>query len=263
MIGLVVGMGETGLPLYKLLKATHSKTYGHDRFDDGKKEYDRVDLGARITPVFDIIHFCIPFTSIIDYINDVKSYMMYRPTYIVVHSTVEPETTFALREAFPNHFFYHSPISGKHTADNQMMRDLLRYPKILGPAQDHDYNNRVVNYFNAAGMRVRLFSSSRASELAKLIATNYVGYLIAFRQEVERMADHFEVPEEELGYILGWDCEDFTKPRYPGVIRGHCVMPNLKISESVYPSNFWKLVFESNRKKIEREAMKIKRLRDE
>ena len=88
---------------------------------------------------------------------------------------------------------------------------------------------RVKAHFEAAGMKAKLLASPEATELAKLTETTYFGLLIAFAQDVDRMArsarvSYDEVTSfyEEIGYL----------PRvrfYPGAIGGHCVMPNIQL----------------------------------
>ena len=111
-----------------------------------------------------------------------------------------------------------------------------------------------VEHFESIGMRTRLLSEPEATELAKLTETTYFGLLIAWAQEVERYCgrlgqDYDEVASffEEIRYLP-------PVKYFPGVIGGHCVMPNIEILSRVAPSEILTAIQSSNRTKAEREA---------
>jgi hypothetical protein len=56
------------------------------------------------------------------------------------------------------------------------------------------------------------------------------------------------VSYDELMSFTQLETRDFhIRGKFPGVIGGHCVMPNIEILRDSYPSPFWDLVHESNR----------------
>jgi UDP-N-acetyl-D-mannosaminuronate dehydrogenase len=116
-----------------------------------------------------------------------------------------------------------------------------------------DGANRAAEHFQAAGVKTKIVSSPEASELAKLSETTYFGVLIAFAQDLERYcdasgADYDEIVSfyEEISYL----------PRvkfFPGIIGGHCVMPNIEILTHLQKSGMLEAIKASNRMKIARE----------
>ena len=140
----------------------------------------------------------------------------------------------------------HSPVRGKHA---KMVDDMLRYVKFIG-GSDADAGRYVEEHLQKAGFRTRLVSSARATELAKLTETTYFGLLIAFAQDVARMANEVEVPYEE---VVSFYDEIAYLPRvryFPGVIGGHCVMPNIELLQRRFSSQLLEAIQWSNRLRI-------------
>ena len=78
--------------------------------------------------------------------------------------------------------------------------------------------------------------------------------MIAWFQEVHRICKKFRVKEDEINHFFKTNEENSKgkHPRpvfYPGVILGHCVIPNAKLLNQTYPSNFVKAILESNEKR--------------
>jgi hypothetical protein len=78
--------------------------------------------------------------------------------------------------------------------------------------------------------------------------------MIAWAQELERYCDQFGQNYEEI--ISFYDEIKFFPPvRYfPGVIGGHCVMPNIEILSKLQHSVVLEAIRASNQMKIERET---------
>jgi len=160
---------------------------------------------------------------------------------VVIHSTVPVGTTRAVEKAagVP---VVHSPVRGKHA---RMVEELTRYVKFVG-ATDADAADRVEAHLRCAGIKTRRLSSPEATELAKLTETTYLGLLIAFAQDVDRMSrvagvsyDEVVIFYEEIGYL--------PPARYfPGVIGGHCVMPNVALLRSTFGSRLLDAIEWSN-----------------
>lgn len=227
-VSLVLGLGEVGRPLLEVL-SPHYKVEG-------------IDVPARdIDGCVDVMHVCYP-AEIPDFVGVTKRYSeRYSPELIVIHSTVPVGTT-AQVETEVSVPVAHSPIRGKHV---RMAQELLHYAKFIG-ARDEAVARRLVEYFDRVGMKTRVLSSPEATELAKLTETTYFGVLIAFAQDVSRMAtqsgvsyDEVAAIYEEIGYL----------PRtkfFPGVIGGHCVMPNIKLLKQSFESRLLDAVEWSN-----------------
>lgn len=233
---VVAGLGEIGKPLYDLL-GRHHEVFG-------------VDL-APFEPVtgVDVLHVCYPF-QIDDFVGETARYVsLFRPELTVINSTVSVGTTRKVAEATGT-AVVNSPIRGKHA---RMLDELLSYTKFIGAA-DMEAGRKAEEHFRSAGMKTKLLSTPEALELAKLTETTYFGLLIAWAQELERYCDqtganYDEVVSfyEEIGYL----------PRvkfFPGVIGGHCVMPNIGILQEFTKSELLDMIESSNRQKVEREA---------
>jgi UDP-glucose 6-dehydrogenase len=99
-------------------------------------------------------------------------------------------------------------------------------------------------------------SAPEATELAKLTETTYFGLLIAWAQELERYCDQTGQAYEEI--ISFYEEISFfpTTKYFPGIIGGHCVMPNIEILRKFDDSSLLRAIESSNRAKIERESRK-------
>jgi UDP-N-acetyl-D-mannosaminuronate dehydrogenase len=107
-------------------------------------------------------------------------------------------------------------------------------------------------------MTTKTLSSPEAAELAKLTETTYFGLMIAWAQEVERYADQTGASYDEI--VSFYEEIGFFPPvKYtPGVIGGHCVMPNIELLRTMDDSQILNAIKASNAKKNEREATTLK-----
>jgi UDP-N-acetyl-D-mannosaminuronate dehydrogenase len=213
-------------------------------------------IGVDLAPVevagpVDVLHICIPY-EIPDFVGESARYIdMYQPRLTVINSTVGIGTTRAVAERTGRHVV-NSPIRGKHA---RMLEELRIYVKYIG-ALTSKAAALAVEHFESVGVKTKVLASPEATELAKLTETTYFGVLIAWAQEVERYCDktgvHYDDVVsfyEEIGYL----------PRvkfFPGVIGGHCVMPNIEILKQFTESDLLDAIRVSNQLKIEREAGK-------
>jgi UDP-N-acetyl-D-mannosaminuronate dehydrogenase len=87
--------------------------------------------------------------------------------------------------------------------------------------------------------------------------------MIACFQEMHRISKHFEADFDEIVDFL----EDTHRTRldrpvmYPGVIGGHCIIPNVNLLLKSYDSEFLRLTLKSNEKR--REEIKDESIRNE
>ncbi len=233
---LVIGLGEVGRPLYELLREQHETT-GMD--------VAPVDVPDRV----DVMHVCYPF-EIPDFIGETARYIArFRPALTVINSTVAVGTTRAVADR-SGVAVVNSPVRGKHA---RMLEEMRYYTKFIG-ALDPAAGRAAEEHFQAAGMKTKVLSFPEASELAKLTETTYFGVLIAWAQEVERYCDQTGASYDEVVSIYD---EIGYLPRvkfFPGVIGGHCVMPNIEILKRFTNSELLDMIQHSNRRKLEREA---------
>jgi UDP-N-acetyl-D-mannosaminuronate dehydrogenase len=231
---MVVGLGEVGKPLYEIIRE-HHETIGVD--------IDPVELHGKC----EIMHICYPF-GIHDFVGQSVAYIeKYKPYLTVINSTVAPGTTRTIYNKTGASVVF-SPVRGKHIKMNQ---DMLHYAKFIGGI-DEESSQKAAEHFQSIGMKTRILSSPEAAELAKLTETTYFGLMIAWAQEVERYCDQLGVNYDQV--VSFYDEIAFFPPvKYiPGVIGGHCVMPNIKILKTVFQSDILDVIENSNELKIQR-----------
>jgi UDP-N-acetyl-D-mannosaminuronate dehydrogenase len=227
---LLIGQGEVGKPLLTILQ-----------------KQDPAVIGIDIEPVaidepIGILHICFPFLEPAAFQRTVVEYTRkYKPEIVVVNSTVVPGTTRAIEKETGIPSVY-SPIRGKHT---KMVDDMYMYVKFVA-GTSAEATARVQTQFLAAGLKSETMATPEALELAKLLETTYFGLLIAWGQEMNRFAstvgaDYLDVGKffREIGYLPNVLFQ-------PGIIGGHCVMPNIALLEKRYQSAFLEVIKQSN-----------------
>jgi UDP-N-acetyl-D-mannosaminuronate dehydrogenase len=235
---VVAGLGEVGKPLAELL-AEHYEVVGVD--------VEQPPLHT-LLPVR-VLHVCYPYT-VEDFVGETLRYIEgLRPALTIIDSTVAVGTTRRIAERSGARVV-HSPVRGKHAV---MLDELRRYTKHVG-ADDAGAAEEASEHFARAGLQVEVARSSATTELAKLAETAYFGLLIAWAQELERYCDDLDLDYDDV--VSFFDEIGYLPPVrfFPGVIGGHCVMPNLDILAETRPSGFVELIRTSNRLKIDREA---------
>lgn len=236
---VVAGLGEVGRPLLELL-SKHYKTVG-------------VDLVLPEYPVgkVDVLHVCYPF-EIKDFVGETARYIgLFKPILTVINSTVAIGTTRAVAER-TGAALAHSPVRGKHV---RMLEELQTYTKFIGPI-DAASGKLAAQHFQGAGLKTKILAAPEGTELAKLTETTYFGLLIAWAQEVERYCDQTGQSYDEIWSIYE-EIGFFPKTKYfPGVIGGHCVMPNIELLLKFDDSSLLRSIQTSNHAKIKRESRK-------
>jgi len=107
-IDLVVGLGEIGTPIYKIL-AKGGLTIGYD-LDKTKMDVKKYNKTKNNPIAF--LHICIPFTNkFVE--NVVKIIKNKKPEIVVIHSTIEPKTTEKIQKYLPIPVIY-SATRGIH-----------------------------------------------------------------------------------------------------------------------------------------------------
>lgn len=226
---VIVGLGEVGRPLLHIL----SRTYNC--------------IGVDIQPVAldrpcSVLHLCIPF-QIPDFLGVAAAYIAkYNPRVTVLNSTVAPGTTRALADLSGAAVAY-SPVRGKHV---KMETDMLRYKKFVG-ADEPGVADMVIQHFKGAGFKTDQFKSTHAGEVAKLLETTWLGLLVGWAQEIERLAGRYGASYEDVNAFV--EEIDFLPHVFPGYIGGHCVMPNIAILQAQLQSDFLDAIVKSNEQK--------------
>jgi hypothetical protein len=228
---IVVGMGEIGRTLFEIL----NRVYPCVPID-----ISPVHLGTPCS----VMHVCYPF-QIPDFIGKTLSYVdMYRPQLTIVNSTLAPGTTRMLQQSLEQQVVY-SPVRGKHA---KMESDMLRYKKYvagLTPEATH----KAEAHFSNAGFSTATFPSPEIAEVSKLLETTWLGVLIGWAQEIERVACKYGGTYQDVNSFIQ-EIDFLPSQIFPGHIGGHCVMPNIRILQDYFPSRFLNAVVESNQAKL-------------
>jgi UDP-N-acetyl-D-mannosaminuronate dehydrogenase len=236
---VVVGLGEVGKPLLEIA-SEHHRAIG-------------VDIAPPTEPIgnVDVLHVCYPF-QIKDFLGETARYIkLFKPSLTIINSTVAVGTTRAVAERTGAAVAY-SPVRGKHV---RMREELRSYTKFVG-AIDPASGQHAAEHFESIGLKTKILSAPEAAELAKLTETTYFGLMIAWAQEVERYCDQVDQSYEEIASFYD-EISFFPSIKYfPGIIGGHCVMPNIEILRKLNDSPILRAIQSSNQKKIERESGK-------
>jgi UDP-N-acetyl-D-mannosaminuronate dehydrogenase len=259
---LVIGLGEVGRPLYELLKENLSfEVYGLDLNKEKMQE-----IGQRESDFpfeFDVMHICIPCFDKTEYVNTVVGYVhQFKPKLVIIDSTVEPGTTMEVHKRCGNFLVVHSPIRGVHKSTEYMKKELKRWTKYIGGAtpQAASYARK---HFKKMDLKTKVLKSCVETELAKLFETTYRAWMIACFQEMHRISRYLGASFDDVVDFI----EDTHRVRldrplmFPGVIGGHCLIPNIELVMKTYDSKFLKIVLESNEKR--REEVKDPRIIEE
>jgi UDP-N-acetyl-D-mannosaminuronate dehydrogenase len=232
---IVVGRGEIGKPLQKILSRTY-QCVGVD--------IEAVEIAAPCSTM----HICYPY-QIPDFVGTTVAYIRkYKPELTIIHSTVVPGTTRRVFEEAGAMLAY-SPARGKHV---RMEEDLLRYQKFVAGIDDVS-SIRALAHLAAAGFRTDRFRTPEIGELAKLVETTWLGILVGWAQEVERFGEAYGASFEEVNAFIQ-EVDFLPSHVFPGWIGGHCIMPNIELLQEHVRSQFLDAVVMSNAKK-ERELL--------
>lgn len=231
---LVIGIGEVGGALADVL-SVNEPVLRHDleiqAFDDS--------IG--------VMHICIPCRNGAEFEAAVLAYIdRFQPELTVINSTVIPGTTRRIAQASGAAVAY-SPVRGKHA---RMASDLRRYFKFVAAAAA-DIAAAAERHFQRHGMKTRRMNLIETLELAKLAETTYFGVLIAFAQVLNRYCDQINGDYYEATQLFE-EIDFLPRCRYfPGIIGGHCVLPNLQLLLQLEPSALLHAVLESNACRID------------
>jgi UDP-N-acetyl-D-mannosaminuronate dehydrogenase len=227
---VVVGQGEIGKPLQKILSRTY-QCIGVD--------VEPVEVAAPCSTM----HICYPY-QIPDFVGTTAAYIrQYEPDLTIIHSTVVPGTTRRVYEELGAKLAY-SPARGKHV---RMEEDLLRYKKFVAGI-DEIATVLALEHLAAAGFRMDIFRTPEIGELAKLVETTWLGILIGWAQEAERFAESYGASFDEVNAFIQ-EVDFLPSHIFPGWIGGHCVMPNIELLQQRIQSQFLDAVVLSNAKK--------------
>jgi len=246
---LVVGLGEIGRALFELLKEEDSFTvYGLD-LDETKMRATDQDRSKMPNEV-DTMHICFPCKIQEKFVDTVASYAkQFKPKLLIVNSTVLPGTTKKIYEQY-NCLVAHSPVRGVHESLEHMKWELKRWTKYAGGA-NAKAGEAARQHFEKLGLKTKTLKGCAEMELAKLFETTYRAWMVACFQEMQRISRHFGAEfDDVVDFIEDTHRVRFDRPvMFPGVIGGHCLIPNVELLLESYDSEFLKLILKSNEKR--------------
>jgi len=245
---LVVGLGEVGRALYEILKeCSEFIVYGWDIDEEKVRSIGQRSLPDRI----DIMHICYPCFDQDEFIKSTLEYMRrFKPKLTIINSTIPPGTTEAIYKESGGMRIAHSPIRGMHKTLETMKKDIRSWIKYIGGA-DQKSAELARKHFETVGLKTKVLGKPVETELAKLLNTTYRALLIAWFQEMHRIARHFKADfTAVVDFIEDTHRRRLDRPiMFPDVIGGHCLIPNAKLLLESYDSEFIRLILESNEKR--------------
>lgn len=229
---LVVGLGEVGGALAEVLERKQPIL----KHDIERREFNQ-PIG--------VMHICVPFHSRPQFEKIACEYIRrFKPELTIINSTVLPGTTRAIGEK-TNSAVAYSPVRGKHV---KMAQDLLHYHKFVAAAEPGSAD-RAEAHFREHGMKTQRIEKPETLEVAKLGETTYFGVIIAFAQEFNRYVEKVGGDYHEASSFFD-EVAFLPRQRYfPGLIGGHCVIPNINLLLKVAPAPLLEAVLNSNERR--------------
>ena len=226
MTDIILGMGEVGETLFDLLVDRKFDCIGIDLEDSKCKNYTE----NKIIENPQYLHVCLPgelekFTDIvIEWINKIKNIQV-----VVIHSTVKPGTTKSIQERSSIPILF-SPVRGVH---RRFLDDIKKYTKFIS-FDNKEINSEIKKDLENRFEKVEWMSTTKTAELAKiLVDTTYYGWLINYAQITKMICEKENVDFDEMWKFADEIHENLgNRPKmFPGIIGGHCVIPNLNLIE--------------------------------
>ena len=259
---LIVGLGEIGHTLFALLtdQKKNFDFYGLDL--DQTKMNELGQIRKNIPRQIDTLHICLPCGNQQNFVRITVGYIEeFKPKLTIINSTVPPGTTLKVAEKC-GCLVAHSPSRGVHKSAEHMKWEMKRWTKYVGGA-NADAANAACTHFEKLGLKVKTLKGSTETELAKLFETTYRAWMIACFQEMHRISKAFGADfNETVDFLEDTHRLRFDRPvMFPGVIGGHCLIPNTELLLDCYDSEFLRLILKSNEKR--KEEIKDKTIRAE
>ena len=226
MTDIILGMGEVGETLFDLLVDRKFDCIGIDLDNSKCKNYTENEIIEN--PQY--LHVCLPgelekFTDIvIEWINKIKNIQV-----VVIHSTVKPGTTKSIQERSSIPILF-SPVRGVH---KRFLDDIKKYTKFIS-FDNTEINSQIKKDLENRFEKVEWMSTTKTAELAKiLVDTTYYGWLINYAQITKMICEKENVDFDEMWKFADEIHENLgNRPKmFPGIIGGHCVIPNLNLVE--------------------------------
>ena len=259
---LIVGLGEIGHTLFALLNNAR-KSFAVYGIDLDLAKMDALGQSKeKIPSKIDTLHVCLPCKSQEKFAEFVAGYVnQFKPKLAIINSTVPPGTTLKVAGKCKC-LVAHSPARGVHLSVKHMIWEMKRWTKYVGGA-NKEGSEAARKHFVKLGLKVKVLKSCRETELAKLFETTYRAWMIACFQEMHRISRAFDADfDETVDFLEDTHRLRFDRPvMFPGVIGGHCLIPNTELLLKSYDSEFLRLILKSNEKR--KEEIKDKTIKKE
>ena len=225
---VVIGLGEIGLPIYKLI----SKNFPVDGID--KLENLNKEKSSLKSHSVELIHICTPYSK--NLYSIIKKFTKkYQPKAVVIHSTISPNTTEIIQKKIDIPIIY-SATRGVH---KRMLTDLKRYTKFYSVYDWAPHANLASKIFQkrmkTCNVKTKKISNPLTLELSKIVVdTSYYGWLINYAQISKIISQKYKIDYDEM-WSFSDEIHKFLKNRpkmFPGFIGGHCVIPNLELIDN-------------------------------
>jgi len=226
MTDIILGMGEVGQTLFNLLIDRKFDCVGID-LDNSKcknfSENNKIE-----NPEY--LHVCLPgeltgFTDIVlGWIKKIKNIQV-----VIVHSTVKPGTTKNIQKKSSIPILF-SPVRGIH---KRFLDDIKKYTKFIS-FDGKEIDSRIKIDLENRFEKIDWMSTTKTAELAKiLVDTTYYGWLINYAQITKMICEKENIDFDEMWKFADEIHENLgNRPKmFPGIIGGHCVIPNLNLIE--------------------------------
>jgi len=226
MTDIILGMGKVGKTLFELLVEREFNCIGIDVDASKCKNYS--ENSTIENPEY--LHICLPgeLTEFVDvasnWISKIESIKV-----VLVHSTVSPGTTKNIQEKSKVPVLF-SPIRGVH---ERFLEDMKKYTKFIA-TDDKQLLPEIKLGLEKRFQKIYWMSTTKTAELAKiLVDTTYYGWLINYAQITKMICEKEDVDFDEMWKFADEIHENLgNRPKmYPGIIGGHCVIPNISLVE--------------------------------
>lgn len=228
---LIIGKGEVGSAMFELIKPYHEVLI---------RDLKDIELND-----VDILHICYP--DQINFVDITKGYIrQYNPRVTIINSSVRIGTT----ELCGQDVAY-VPIRGRHP---NLSKEIPIFKSFIS-ANSVELLDFVEIYYQSLGLEVHKVYNTKSAELIKVLSNIHMGLEIAWRQEVERIFDHFDVNslvyedwEDDYNRVYGTLGQNqLIRPRMKrDPIGGHCILECTKILKQQFPSNIFDFIIDSN-----------------
>lgn len=239
MKAILIGNGEIGKAIYTVFGKTHQIKI-HDPWENLRNQ---VPAGEEADVLLVTIPYSDKFVKIIkDYQNSFKSIKA-----TIVFSTTAIGTCSQLGAV-------HSPVEGRHPN--------LAKSIVIGKRWIGGYSAYAINFFKQGGFEIsdmKVMPKPEYTEFLKLRSTSLYGLNIEFARYSKETADSLGMYfnsikefDEDYNYLY----KHLKLPQFQryileppeGNIGGHCVVPNAKILDKAYPSDFLKEIYKDKNK---------------